>query len=167
MSNKANNKIGRPRVFKTSDDLLLKWNEYKHYCDNMTKPRTEFSQRLGQFFTQDVPAPITYTIGGFCIHNDISEQAFNETYMTNNEAEFLETVTRMHKECELNARMRFEQGAIDTRLHGMWMSNHGYKLPAQQQDDSGIAEAINKLDEVLNKITIGSGDTDCKPEETN
>ena len=160
----AKNEIGRPRKFKTPDILWDKWIEYKQYCDDYTKPRTEFSQRLGEFFTKYVPSPITYTITGFCSHNSISIQAFDETYK--HDEAFLETISRMYVDCETDARRKFELGLIDTRLVNLWMSNHNYKLPAQQQDDSGIAEAINKLDEVLNKITIGSGEPAAEPQDT-
>lgn len=39
---------------------------------------------------------------------------------------FCDITTRMKEECEVDARMKFELGVIDTRLAPLWMSKHGY-----------------------------------------
>lgn len=52
------------KMFKTPEELQSAWEDYKHSCDCRRVVRTEFSPKLGQFCTQDVPSSVTYTIEG-------------------------------------------------------------------------------------------------------
>ena len=56
------------------------------------------------------------------------------------DARFADTTTRMREECEVDARMKFELGVIDTKLAPLWMSRHGYstKTESTQADDGGV-----------------------------
>jgi hypothetical protein len=46
----------------------------------------------------------------------------------------------MKEECEIDAREKFENGTIDSRLAGLWMSNYGYstKTDATVEADVGV-----------------------------
>lgn len=35
-------------------------------------------------------------------------------------------IARMKQDCENDAREKFENGTLDSRLAGLWMSNYGY-----------------------------------------
>lgn len=158
------NSVGTKHTY-TPKQLEMLWHEYKNKRDSNTIVTTDFTSKGEKHITSTVHKPLPYTIIGFCAFIGISKQTYYECYTPN--PLYLDIITRIHSECEASLLDGFMAGTTDCRLAGLVMSQYSYKLPAQQQDDSGIAEAINKLDEVLNKITIGSGDTDSKPEETN
>ncbi len=115
--------MGRPRKF-TPESLADAWEKYKKKCDAHTVLKTEFSQRNSQFVTAEIPAPITYTILGFCIDCNLARSKFYADYADN--PRYGDIVMRMEAECEQDAREKFESGAIPTQLSGLWMSKHGY-----------------------------------------
>lgn len=125
--------MARARKFKTGTALEKAWEEYKAYCDNKTVVTTSFSQKESRFVTATVPHPITYTIKGFCGWVGITEAGFYDLY---NKDEKLEPViTRMKQDCENDAREKFENGTIDSRLAGLWMSNYGYTTKAESKEE--------------------------------
>jgi hypothetical protein len=79
--------------------------------------------------TAVIPAPVTYTIKGFCKFIGMSEANFYITYDRNEK--FKSVITRMKEECEVDAREKFENGTINSRLAGLWMSNYGYSTKAE------------------------------------
>ena len=125
-------KINTPKV------MLEVWEEYKSYCDHKTVTRTEFSQKSSEFITAEIPAPITYTFKGFCNYIGMTETNFYVTYNRNDK--FKSVIARMKEECELDAREKFENGTINSRLAGLWMSNYGYttKTDANIEADVGV-----------------------------
>lgn len=117
----------------TPKSMAEAWEKYKVYCDSQTAIRTEFSQKTSEFVTATIPAPITYTVKGFCIHNGITEQNFYATY--NKNERFESVIARMKEECEIDARRKFENNTINSRLAGLWMSNYGYTTKAESKDE--------------------------------
>lgn len=110
----------------TPDELKKKWREYKESCDSRLYVRTEFSQRESKFISGKAHGYITYTIEGFCVFLDLSRQAFYEYYTSH--PDYVDIVTRMREECEMDQRAKFEMGAIPSKLAGMWMSRYeGYR----------------------------------------
>lgn len=110
----------------TPEQLKKKWSEYKEYCDNKMLITTEFSQKEGKFISGKSKRYITYTIEGFCVFLELARAAFYENY--SNDPEYVDIVTRMREECEIDQRNKFEMEAIPTKLAGMWMSRYeGYR----------------------------------------
>lgn len=116
--------MARPRKIKSPKELLTKWEEFKYDCDNKTAICNEFSSSKGAFVSVELKKPITYTIEGFCIYIGIPRSAFYKIY--GEDKKFVDIVTYMKEECELDARRKFEQGTIPTQLSGLWMSKYGY-----------------------------------------
>jgi hypothetical protein len=55
----------------------------------------------------------------------------------------------MREECEVDIRMKFELGIIDSRLAPLWMSRYGYSaktepLPAGVQEDDPITKSLKE-----------------------
>lgn len=138
--------MGRPRKIKSVKALEDAWEEYKQDCDNQSVLTHEFSSRNSEFVSKKLKRSVTYTIEGFCIFIGISRQAFYKNYGDNEK--FVDTVTRMREECEIDARKKFELQIIPSQLAGLWMSNYGYTTKAE--------ESING-DMDLN-ITVDYGD---------
>ena len=132
------------------DEMWQKWEEFKEYCDHEMVIRTEFSQKASEFVTASIPAPITYTIKGFCKFIGMTEQNFFATYNKNKKFELV--ISRMKEECEIDARKKFENGTINSRLAGLWMSHYGYTT-----NNNVNAEVEADMD--LN-ITIDYGDNE-------
>lgn len=125
--------MGRNRKFTSERSLAEAWEEYKKYCDSKTVIRTEFSQRLGQFITAEIPHPVTYTIKGFCLWCGLTEQAFYAKYAKDNKIELV--IARMKEDCERDCREKFENGTIPTQLSGLWMSHYGYSTSTKVEAD--------------------------------
>lgn len=129
--------MGRPRKFKTAKALSDAWEEYKTWCDSRPTMTHGFSSKNSQFVSKRLQRSVTYTIEGFCAHAGITRQSFYETYP----ARFPDTFTRMREECEVDSRMKFELGIIDSRLAPLWMSRYGYSTKTEdartdtQRDD--------------------------------
>ena len=115
-------------------------------CDNRTITKTEFSAKLGEFITAKIPACVTYTIIGFCGYIDLTLSAFYDTYRP--DPRYSEIVSRMERDCEIDAREKFEYGAIPTQLSGLWMSKHGYALKNEQEIKGNIPVVISGEDDV-------------------
>ena len=124
----------------TPEDMLRLWDEFKEDCDNAVVKRTEFSQKDSDFITREIPSPITYTVKGFCLNKLLmTEQNFYETYKKDNT--FESVIARMRDECEADARRKFENGSINSRLAGLWMSNYGYST--QIREDINADNSVN------------------------
>ena len=125
-----------PRKISSGADMWRKWERFKEYCDNKTVVRTEFSQKLGEFVTDVIPSPVTYTIKGFCKYIGMTEQNFYATY--NKNKRFESVIARMKEECEVDAREKFENNTLNSRLAGLWMSNYGYTTNVNQEIDADM-----------------------------
>ena len=111
--------------------MAEKWEAFKLWCDNQTVLTHDFSAKNSEFVTAELKRSITYTIEGFALFLGLTRQAFYDTYANNKQ--FLDIVTRIKEECELDARRKFELQMIPDRLAGLWMSRYGYSTRADQQ----------------------------------
>lgn len=116
--------MARPRKFKTAKALETAWEEYKAWCNDQKVLTHDFSAKNSEFVSAKLKRSVTCTIEGFCVYVGLNRQAFYSTYADN--PKFCDIVTRMREECEVDARMKFELGVIDTKLAPLWMSRHGY-----------------------------------------
>lgn len=122
------------RRFKNKNELKEVWNEYKEYCDNKTITTEIVSSKNLDVAKVEFRRPITYTIEGFCTYAKISRQAFYSDYVGN---ERYKSITDLMKEeCEVDQRTKFEQGIINPKLAGLWMSKYeGYSQKVDQTVD--------------------------------
>ncbi len=116
--------MGRPRKFKTPKALETAWEEYKAWCNDQTVLTHEFSAKNSEFVSKELKRSITCTIEGFCVWAGLARSHFYDTYAK--DERFRDIVTRMKEECEIDARTKFELGAVDSRLAALWMSKYGY-----------------------------------------
>ena len=121
------------KKIKTPKAMEEAWEAFKAYCDSKTVVRTEFSQKTSEFVTAVIPAPITYNIKRFCSFVGMTETNFYLTYDKNEK--FKSVIARMKEECENDAREKFENGTINSRLAGLWMSNYGYTTSTKVEAD--------------------------------
>lgn len=125
------------KIFKTPNDMDRAWQKYKLECDNAVVSTTTFSQKDGKYITACVPHPITYTMKGFALSSGMTENNFYETYR--NDPEFGSVIACMKEECETDARRKFENGTIDSRLAGLWLSRYGYTTNVDQKIDADMS----------------------------
>ena len=143
--------MGRPRKFKSPKALSDAWAEYKAWCDSQEVLTHEFSTKNSEFVSKKLKRKVTYTIEGFCAWVGISRAAFYARYSA--DERFVDIVTRMREECEVDARMKFELGVIDTRLAPLWMSRHGYSTKPEEQDKhtDALETAVKALADIIEK----------------
>lgn len=123
-----------------------KFIEYKVVCDNKTVIRTEFSQRTSEFVTAVIPAPVSCSLKGFCNYVGMTEQNFYEYYAKKPQLESV--IARIKEVCELDAREKFENGTINSRLAGLWMSNYGYSTKSESKNEvKNSVVIVDDLDE--------------------
>lgn len=151
--------MGRPRKFKTAKALAEAWEEYKNWCGDQKVLTHDFSAKNSEFVSKELTRSVTCTIEGFCVWVGIRRQSFYDTYASN--PKFSDIVTRMREECEVDARMKFELGIIDTRLAPLWMSKHGYStkteaVPTQGQEDDPITKSLKETENALTKANKNS-----------
>lgn len=132
--------MARARKFGSAIALEKAWEEYKEYCNSKTVVTTAFSPKTGCFVTQEVPHPITYTIKGFCAYVGMTDTAFYLLY--DKEEKLASVIARMKLDCEIDAREKFENGTIDSRLAGLWMSNYGYATKTDSEVKSNVGVTI-------------------------
>jgi len=146
--------MGRSRKFKTARALSDAWEEYKTWCDSRKAMTHGFSSKNSAFVSKNLQRSVTYTIEGFCAHVGISRQSFYETYA----GRFPDTFTRMREECEVDSRMKFELGIIDSRLAPLWMSRYGYSAKTDnaqttvpQREDDPLTAALKESANAIRK----------------
>lgn len=132
--------MARPRRFKTAKALSDAWEQYKAWCNDQNVLTHDFSAKNSEFVSKELKRSVTYTIEGFCVWEGIARSKFYETYAEDDK--FRDIVTRMREECEVDARMKFELGIIDTKLAPLWMSKHGYSTK-QENNLAGSKDALN------------------------
>ena len=136
--------MGRPRKFKTAKALAEAWEQYKAWCNDQKVLTHDFSAKNSEFVSAELKRSVTYTIEGFCVYAGIARSNFYETYAEDDR--YRDIVTRMREECEVDARMKFELGVIDTRLAPLWMGRHGYSTKQEtEQADGGGVQIIDDL----------------------
>lgn len=131
----------RRKRINTVAELREAWLDYRSACDGATALRTEFCHKTGEFVTGEIPAPITCTIKGFCRFIGMSEANFYLTY--DRRERFSDEIARMKQDCELDARAKFENGTLNPRLAGLWMSNYGYGACVEAHLGGDMALSVN------------------------
>lgn len=121
-------KRGRIKDPKMFLDL---WDAYKKDCDTKKRIVYELNKSTGRYNKREIICPITYTIKGFASFCGMTEQNFYTTYSKKRKFEYV--IARVKEECEIDARTKFEQGYINPKLAGLWMSKYGYTT---KQEDS-------------------------------
>lgn len=146
--------MARPRKFKSVKALMCAWEAYKAWCDGQEVLTHDFSAKNSEFVSAKLKRSVTCTIEGFCVWAGLNRQAFYSTYA--NDPKFCDIVTRMREECEVDARMKFELGVLDTRLAPLWMSRHGYStkteaVPVESQEDDPITRSLKEAADAITK----------------
>ena len=131
------------RKIKSPEQMGALWEEYKEKCDNYTIKRTEFSQRLGKFVTEEIPKRISYTIEGFCAHIGLSKDALYTTYF--GDPNYSDVTTRIHIDCETDVRSKFETGEIPPQLSALWMSKFGYSTKIESNGGQKTNDLLSSL----------------------
>ena len=158
------------RKLKISSAIAMEklWAAYKADCDNQMVLTHDFSSKNSEFVTAELKRSITYTIEGFCVFAGISRTAFYENYAK--EEKYVDIVTRMKEECEVDARKKFELGIIPSQLAGLWMSKHGYSTKTETNLSGTLNTEITKLDKLIEQLDggeepeKGGGDEQPKPD---
>ena len=133
--------------FRTPKAMYDAWCEYKEYCDGKTKFVTTFSQRESRHITEEVPAPVSYSIKGFCNWIGMTYENFNLTYEKSNSDRFNHVIARMLSECEIDTKEKLETARIEPRLAGLLLSKYGYSTTVEQKTDfTNIDKLIEGID---------------------
>lgn len=136
--------MGRPRKIKSAKRLKELWEEYKEHCNNREVIAHDFSGKNSEFVSAKLKKCVTYTIEGFCVYVGIARQSFYEYYV--HDSRYADIVTRMKEECEVDAREKFELGAIPSQLSALWMGKHGYSAKqdaaVEVSGSDGFLEAL-------------------------
>ena len=142
--------MGRPRKFKSVKALNEVWEAYKRYCDNQMVLTHDFSSKNSEFVSKELRRSITYTIEGFCVYAGISRSAFYQYYAE--DEKFVDIVTRMKDECEVDARKKFELQVIPAQLAGLWMSRYGYTTKQDTSVSGSLDLEKSKLDDLIRQM---------------
>lgn len=142
--------MGRPRKIKSVKEMVSLWESYKEDCENQMVLTHDFSSKNSEFVSKELRRSITYTIEGFCVYAGISRQAFYEYYAKDDK--FVDIVTRMKEECEVDARKKFELSIIPPQLAPLWMSKYGYTTKTDTNISGDLSVEQTKLDGILNQI---------------
>ena len=142
--------MGRPRKFKSVKALAEAWGAYKTYCDNQMVLTHDFSSKNSEFVSSELRRSITYTIEGFCVYAGISRSAFYQYYAE--DEKFVDIVTRMKEECEVDARKKFELQVIPAQLAGLWMSKYGYTTKQDTSVSGSLDLEKSKLDDLIRQM---------------
>lgn len=122
--------MGGPRKIKSAKQMAELWEAFKAQCDNQMILTHDFSAKNSEFVSKELRRSITYTIEGFCVFAGLSRAAFYKNYA--GDKRYVDIVTRMKEECEVDARRKFETGQIPPQLAPLWMSKHGYSAKTEQ-----------------------------------
>lgn len=133
--------MGRPRKIKTPNEMSKLWEEYKEYCDNQFVLTHEFSGARAEFVSAELRKKITYTVEGFCAWLGLVRSAFYQNYVNNEK--FADVVQRIHEECEVDVRSKFELGVIPTQLSALWMSKYGYSTKTDNNVSGSVPVVIS------------------------
>lgn len=145
--------MGKSRKITSKKKLKELWEEYKHECDNQMVLTHDFSSKNSEFVSKELKRSTTYTIEGFCVFVDISRQAFYKNYA--HDEKYVDIVTRMREECEVDARKKFEMQVIPSQLAGLWMSKYGYSTKQDTNVSASLSEEKTKLDNIIDQLRGG------------
>lgn len=142
--------MGRKKRFKTPAQMQEAWEAYKLDCDDQRVLTHDFSSKNSEFVSAELKRSITYTIEGFCVYAGISRQAFYKNYAENER--YIDIVTRMREECEVDARKKFELQIIPSQLAGLWMSKYGYTTKQDTNVSGSLDIEKSKLDDLIQQM---------------
>lgn len=142
--------MGRSKKISSKKRLQELWDEYKSECDNQIVLTHDFSSKNSEFVSKELRRSVTYTIEGFCVFAGISRQAFYKNYA--NDEKYVDIVTRMREECEVDARKKFELQVIPSQLAGLWMSKYGYSTKQDTNLSASLSEEKTKLDNIIEQL---------------
>ncbi len=148
--------MGRSKKITSSKKLQELWEEYKDECDNKMVLTHDFSSKNSEFVSKELKRSVTYTIEGFCVFAGISRQAFYKNYAGDDK--YVDMVTRMREECEVDARKKFEIQAIPSQLAGLWMSRYGYSIKQDTDISASLSEEKTKLDNIIDQLRSDAGE---------
>lgn len=148
--------MGRSKKITSSKKLQELWEEYKDECDNQMVLTHDFSSKNSEFVSKELKRSVTYTIEGFCVFAGISRQAFYNNYAKDDK--YIDMVTRMREECEVDARKKFEIQAIPSQLAGLWMSRYGYSIKQDTDISASLSEEKTKLDNIIDQLRSDAGE---------
>lgn len=160
--------MGRKLKISSVKAMEELWEAYKADCDNQEVLTHDFSSKNSEFVSDTLKRSITYTIEGFCVFIGISRTAFYKYYA--DDKKYVDIVTRMKEECEVDARKKFELGIIPSQLAGLWMSKHGYTTKTETNLSGTLNTEITKLDKLIEQLDEGKeleksgGDEQSKPD---
>ena len=143
--------MGRTLKIGSKKKMKELWEEYKNECDNQMVLTHDFSSKNSEFVSKKLRRSVTYTIEGFCVYADISRQAFYKNYA--NDEKYVDIVTRMREECEVDARKKFELQVIPSQLAGLWMSKYGYSTRQDTNVSASLADEKTKLDNIIEQLS--------------
>lgn len=142
--------MARKRRIASARALATEWEEYKAACDSYSTTCITDTETTTADGTEAVRVertethPVSYTIVGFCAHLGISRAAWYATY--ERDPRFVDIVARIHTECEVDVRRKFETGQINSRLAPLWMSKYGYgarvEATTEHKADNNLLDAI-------------------------
>lgn len=147
--------MGRPLKIKTPEEMEQLWEKYKADCDNQEVLTHDFSSKNSEFVSAKLKRSITYTIEGFCVFVGISRQAFYGHYAEMKK--YVDIVTRIREECEVDARKKFELQVIPSQLAGLWMSKYGYTTKVENNVSGTLETEKTKLDDLIKQMRGGDG----------
>lgn len=134
------------KKINSEKQMMDAFEKFYEECNSKTVVRTEFCQKSGEFVTAVIPAPITATKKKFALYLGMTEANFYETYGKNKK--FESVIARITEICELDAREKFENGTINSRLAGLWMSNYGYTTKSESKEEiKNSVVIVDDLDE--------------------
>lgn len=143
--------MGRTLKISSKKRMEELWEEYKNECNNQMVLTHDFSSKNSEFVSKELRRSVTYTIEGFCVFVGISRQAFYDTYAKNEK--YVDIVTRMREECEIDARKKFELQVIPSQLAGLWMSKYGYSTKQDTNVSASLADEKTKLDSIIEQLS--------------
>lgn len=143
--------MGRTLKISSKKRMEELWEEYKNECNNQMVLTHDFSSKNSEFVSKELRRSVTYTIEGFCVFVGISRQAFYKTYAENEK--YVDIVTRMREECEIDARKKFELQVIPSQLAGLWMSKYGYSTKQDTNVSASLADEKTKLDSIIEQLS--------------
>lgn len=128
------------RKFKSPEDMLATFEEYREKCASHTVKRTAFSQSLGRHVTDEIPSPITCSINGFCVFAPIDKKNWDGTYKS--DPAYEDVIAYIYQYCEADAREKFEDGTIPPQLAPLWMGAYGFSTKQVQDIKGGVPVVI-------------------------
>ena len=140
----APERVGRPRKIADAEEMWKLWEQYKAKCDAHQKKHTLIEPGGAGTHVVMIASPLTYTIRGFCLYAGITETAFNRYYR--DDEDFEETIELMEMETEIDARGKFEDGTLNSKLAALWMGRHKGYSTKQETEITGSMPVVIRDD---------------------